>query len=110
MPERLIVDVDQTQTASHKSYEVSIFKKPRLDVMGGFYSGEPWVFVKGQPLFFVPNIPHIFNGVLETVDSSGVANSAYFGNIRTLIPATSGQRFGNIRTAFRQHPDTSFSY
>jgi len=26
-------------------------------------------------------------------------NSAYFGRIRTLIPATSGQRFGIIRTA-----------
>ena len=24
---------------------------------------------------------------------------AYFGRIRTLIPETSGQRFGNIRTA-----------
>lgn len=31
---------------------------------------------------------------------------AYFGNIRTLIPATSGQHFGIIRTPFRQHPDT----
>ena len=28
-------------------------------------------------------------------------DGAYFGNIRTLFPVTSGQRFGIIRTAFR---------
>ena len=31
---------------------------------------------------------------------------AYFGYIRTLIPVTSGQHNGIIRTAFRPHPDT----
>ena len=32
--------------------------------------------------------------------------NAYFGDIRTLIPETSGQHVGIIRTAYRKHPDT----
>jgi len=31
---------------------------------------------------------------------------AYFGGIRTLIPGTSGQHIGIIRTAYRKHLDT----
>jgi len=31
---------------------------------------------------------------------------AYFGDIRTLIPETSGQHIGIIRTTYRKHPDT----
>ena len=34
------------------------------------------------------------------------AQAAYFGDIRTLIPETSGQHVGIIRTAYRKHPDT----
>lgn len=33
-------------------------------------------------------------------------NSAYFGDIRTLIPGVSGQHIGIIRTPYRKHPDT----
>ena len=33
---------------------------------------------------------------------NALERGAYFGHIRTLIPATSGQRFGIIRTSFRR--------
>jgi len=43
--------------------------------------------------------------VMKTNESIYV-DGAYFGDIRTLIPETSGQHIGIIRTAYRKHPDT----
>lgn len=35
-----------------------------------------------------------------------IEHCAYFGDIRTLISETSGQRIGIIRTAYRKYSDT----
>ena len=45
------------------------------------------------------NIKQLIRTIYRLVFFRQRASSAYFGRIRTLIPATSGQRFGIIRTA-----------
>ena len=54
-------------------------------------------------------IAKLLNRPINTITNElrrGTVEHAYFGDIRTLIPETSGQRIGNIRTAYRKHPDT----
>ncbi len=85
-----------------QNYETGEYNQPgRLGKIAGEY--EKWA----QDCFTALNFwdASYFEGytngliLIETCD-------AYFGDIRTVIPGTSGQRFGIIRTTKRKHPDS----
>jgi len=59
---------------------------------------EFWRTLKNTLYFIVLYIPLM---LLVSLSVANLLNSAYFGNIRTLFPVTSGQYSGIIRTAFR---------